>query len=251
MSKKPRGESGKPIIGVIADTYNLNNTRIFSTGQKYIEGLTAIADVIPFIIPTNSLDKMDTILDFIDGLMLTGSPTNVHPSHYNAAQTTSHEPFDAPRDETVFAYVPACLQRNIPILGICRGYQELNVAFGGTLHPAIHEVDGKLDHRQPDTTNRDIKHAPRHMVGFPENGLFHGWTGQTAYQVNSLHRQAVESLGDGLQIEAIAEDGVIEGFSHINQDSFVLAVQWHPEYKSNENIFSQKFFEAFEEAVKK
>lgn len=256
MLPKEREKERKPIIGIIADTHRLDSKRYVSVGQKYIEGLTAVTDLIPFILPTNNLAQMDGILEHIDGLMLTGSPSNVHPSRYHVAPRTQEleqfepfEPFDTARDESVFAYIPACLERKIPILGICRGFQEFNVALGGTLIPAVHELDGKFDHREPDTTDRDIKHAPRHGVTFPKGGLFESWTGMASIQVNSLHRQAVDKLAAPLHIEATADDGTIEGVALKDADSFGVAVQWHPEYKSAENIFSKEFFRAFERAV--
>ncbi len=238
------------IIGVIADSGTWGDSTIFGTSEKYITGLRAVTDLTPLIIPTGNMADMDAVLDNIDGLMLTGSKTNIHPVRYGAAASAAHEPFDVSRDEAVFQYIPACLQRAIPILGICRGLQEINVAFGGSLVPALHEMDGKLDHREADTTDKDKKHSPRHQVSFPENGLFADWTEQTTLQVNSLHRQGIDRLGDGLSVEATAEDGTIEGIASKDTNHFLVAVQWHPEYKAAQDCFARKFFGAFERAVK-
>lgn len=238
------------IIGVIADSGTWGDSSIFGTGEKYIAGLRAVTDLTPLIIPTSNMANMDAVLDSIDGLMLTGSKTNIHPARYGTTASTAHEPFDRPRDEAVFQYIPACLQRAIPILGICRGLQEINVAFGGSLVAALHEIDGRLDHREAETADKDKKHAPRHQVSFPENGLFADWAGQTTLQVNSLHRQGIDRLGNELSVEATAEDGTIEGIASKDASHFVVAVQWHPEYKAAQNSFACKFFGAFERAVK-
>ena len=242
-------KKNKPVIGVIADSVYQDNMRLSSTGKKYMEGLTAVADVLPVVIPSTPDTDVDAYLELIDGLMLTGSMTNVHPSHYGVKSSNAHEPYDEFRDQTAFAFIHACLARAIPLLGICRGFQEINVALGGSLVAAVHEVDGRLDHREPETPDRDIKHADRHMVTFPQGGLFHGWTGKKSFKTNSLHRQAVDSLSDRLKIEAVCEDGTIEGVSVIDAPAFAVAVQWHPEYEAHNNVFSKAFFKAFEADV--
>ncbi len=235
----------KPIIAVISDSVYQDNTRLYSAGKKYIEGLVAVADVLPVIIP--SLPKADLLpyLDMADGVMLTGSLSNMHPRHYHQNATPIHEPFDETRDETALFFIQHSLERNLPLLAICRGFQELNVALGGTLLPNIHEQSGKLDHREPETEDRDIKHAPRHMVQFPENGLFHKWTNLREMKVNSLHRQAIDQLSDQLKIEAVCEDGTIEGVSVKGSTQFAVGVQWHPEYDAAHNPFAKPFFSAF------
>ncbi|MGC6472143.1 MAG: gamma-glutamyl-gamma-aminobutyrate hydrolase family protein [Parvibaculales bacterium] len=242
-------KNNKPIIGVIADSVYQDNMRLSSTGKKYMEGLTAVADVLPVVIPSTPDVDVDAYLGLIDGLMLTGSLTNVHPSRYGVTPSTEHEPYDELRDQTSFAFIEACLGRAIPLLGICRGFQELNVALGGSLVASVHEVEGRLDHREPDTADRDIKHADRHMVTFTDGGLFQSWTGMTSLKTNSLHRQAVDRLSDRLKIEAVCEDGTIEGVSVIDAAAFAVAVQWHPEYEAQNNVFSKAFFKAFEADV--
>lgn len=242
-------KNNKPVIGVIADSVYQDNMRLSSTGKKYMEGLTAVANVLPIVIPSTPDTDIDAYLELIDGLMLTGSLTNVHPSHYGVKPTAEHEPYDEFRDLTSFAFIEACLTRGVPLIGVCRGFQELNVALGGSLIASIHEIEGRLDHREPDTTDRDIKHADRHMVTFPDGGLFHSWTGMTSFKTNSLHRQAIDQLSDRLKIEAICEDGTIEGVSVIDAPAFAVAVQWHPEYEAHNNVFSKAFFKAFEADV--
>ena len=235
----------KPIIAVISDSVYQDNTRLYSAGKKYIEGLVAVADVLPVIVP--SLPKADLMpyLDMADGVMLTGSLSNIHPRHYHQSPTPTHEPFDETRDETALFFIHQCLERNLPLLAICRGFQELNVALGGTLVPNIHEQKGKLDHQEPDTEDRDIKHAARHIVQFPENGLFHKWTNLREMKVNSLHRQAIDKISDQLSVEAVCEDGTIEGVSVKGAPQFAVAVQWHPEYNAAQNPFAKPFFNAF------
>ncbi|MGC6511562.1 MAG: gamma-glutamyl-gamma-aminobutyrate hydrolase family protein [Parvibaculales bacterium] len=240
----------KPVIGVIADSVYQDNTRLSSTGKKYMEGLTAVADVLPVVIPSTPETDIEAYLKIVDGIMLTGSLTNVHPAHYGVTPTSEHAPFDEFRDRTAFAFIEACLEQGVPLLGICRGFQELNVALGGSLTACVHEIEGRLDHREPDTPDRDIKHADRHRVTFTEGGLFQSWTGETSFMTNSLHRQAVDRLADRLKIEAICEDGTIEGVSVIDAKAFAVAVQWHPEYEAHKNVFSQAFFKAFESDVR-
>ncbi len=239
----------KPIIGIIADSVYKDNMRLSSTGKKYIEGLTSVTNVTPIIIPSQAGLDITPYLELIDGLMLTGSLSNIHPSHYGQVPLEMHAPYDEIRDQTAFAFVHGCLANAIPMIGVCRGFQELTVALGSRLTPAVHEIDGRFDHRAPETLDRDIKHAPRHLVHFTKDGLFEKWTGKTSFKVNSLHRQAVDKLATCFQVEAVCEDGTIEGVSLKGAKAFTVGVQWHPEFKAQENLFAKAFFRAFEDGV--
>ncbi len=236
------------IVGIIADTGNLHGNRVFFSGERYLKALTELTEVHPILIPPLG-KNIFSLLDRLDGVMLTGNVSNVHPSLYGQAETEKHPPYDEDRDSTAIPYLEKIIEQEIPLIAICRGFQELNVAFGGTLHPAIHEIEGRLDHRRIQTDDAAIRYAPRHRVTLTEGGLFKSWVKTDEIMVNSLHFQGVEKLGDGLKVEATAEDGTIEGFTVENAKGFTAAVQWHPEYEPATNIFSKCFYEAFAEAV--
>lgn len=236
------------IVGIIADTGKLYGNRVFFSGERYLRALTELTDLQPILIPPLGANIMP-LLDKLDGVMLTGNVSNVHPSQYGQAETEKHPPYDEDRDRTAIPYLKKIIEHEIPLIAICRGFQELNVAYGGTLHPAIHEIDGRLDHRRIKTDDEAIRYAPRHSVKLTEGGLFKSWVGTDEIMVNSLHFQGVEKLGDGLTIEAVAADGTVEGFTVKNAKGFTAAVQWHPEYEPATNTFSKCFYEAFAEAV--
>ena len=236
------------IIGIIADTGNLHGNRVFFSGERYLQALTDLTDLHPILIPPLGGNIM-SLLDKVDGVMLTGNVSNVHPSRYGQNETEKHPPYDEDRDSTAIPYLNKIIANEIPLIAICRGFQELNVAYGGTLHPAIHEIDGRLDHRRINTDDAAVRYAPRHSVKLTQGGLFESWVGTDEIMVNSLHFQGVEKLGDELEVEAVAEDGTVEGFTVKNAKGFTAAVQWHPEYEPATNKFSKCFYEAFAEAV--
>ena len=236
------------IIGIIADTGNLHGNRVFFSGERYLQALTDLTDLQPILIPPLGGNIM-SLLDTLDGVMLTGNVSNVHPSQYGQDETEKHPPYDEDRDSTAIPYLEKIIGNEIPLIAICRGFQELNVAYGGTLHPAIHEIDGRLDHRRIKTDDAAIRYAPRHSVKLTHGGLFESWVGTDEIMVNSLHFQGVEKLGDELEVEAVAEDGTVEGFTVKNAKGFTAAVQWHPEYEPETNKFSKCFYEAFAKAV--
>lgn len=236
------------IIGIIADTGNLHGNRVFFSGERYLQALTDLTDLHPILIPPLGGNIM-SLLDKLDGVMLTGNVSNVHPSRYGQNETEKHPPYDEDRDSTAIPYLDKIIANEIPLIAICRGFQELNVAYGGTLHPAIHEIDGRLDHRRINTDDAAGRYAPRHSVKLTQGGLFESWVGTDEIMVNSLHFQGVEKLGDELEVEAVAEDGTVEGFTVKNAKGFTAAVQWHPEYEPATNKFSKCFYEAFAEAV--
>jgi len=187
-------------------------------------------------------------LDNVSGVIFGGSISNIHPSFYGEnGEAAGLE--DKDRDATVFPLMAAAIARGIPVLGICRGIQEMNVLYGGTLHRHVHEVDGRLDHRERDEED-DICYAPIHGVSLTEGGVLHGIHGVTQLRVNSLHGQGINRVGEGLQVEAVAEDGQIEAVSVKGAKSFAVGVQWHPEYHSKENPDYDVFISAFHAAVK-
>ncbi|MES2353564.1 MAG: gamma-glutamyl-gamma-aminobutyrate hydrolase family protein [Pseudomonadota bacterium] len=199
-------------------------------GDKYVRCITGF-DCFPLMIPPikEELD-IDFVLDNVSGIMFTGSLSNIDPKHYGVVEE-GPDFNDPDRDATVFKLIPAAIERGIPIMGICRGIQELNVVYGGTLHRKVHEVPGMLDHREIPGLEDAECYAPVHSVRFAEGGLLHkAFGGKSEIRVNSLHSQGINELADGLVVEATAEDGLIEAVSVKDAKGFTLAVQWHPEY---------------------
>ncbi len=244
-------------IGVSADCKRVNSQSSHAVSEKYLTAVAEIAGGIPLIIPAlaRRLD-LERLLDRLDGLLLTGSLSNLHPEYYATTATAEHEPFDRARDALTIGQadapglIPLALERGLPLLAICRGFQELNVAFGGSLHPAIHHIPGRLDHRWPESEDPDQQYALQHSVRFVAGGEFARRFATDEIQVNSLHRQGIAELAPGLTAEGYASDGTIEALSVNNAVGFALGVQWHPEYRAAENPFSQRLFQAFGAAAR-
>lgn len=241
----------KPLIGVTPDVKTIDGQPFHAVGNKYLRALGEAADAMPFILPAlGSAFTPAMLLERLDGLLLTGSLSNVHPRRYGAPASAEHEPYDEDRDELTFRLIEHALDAGLPLLAICRGFQELNAALGGTLHPAVHGLDGRLDHRAPDVDDPDVKYGPRHPVRFRAGGPFATLAGGEAIQVNSLHRQAIDRLSPRLRVEGVAPDGTIEAVSVSDAAGFALGVQWHPEYRAIDDAFSCKLFGAFGRAAR-
>jgi len=215
-------------------------------GEKYLTALVEGAGAIPVLIPSlgDGLN-VEQILSRLDGVLLTGSPSNVEPHHYQGPASAPGTWHDAHRDATTLPMIPRVVKAGLPILAICRGFQEMNVAFGGTLHQKLHEVPGLRDHRDDESQPLDVQYGPAHEVALTPGGLFQKWANADRLTVNSLHSQGVNLLGKGLAVEATAPDGVIEAFRVVDAPSFAVAVQWHPEWKFSSNDFSRALFAAF------
>ncbi len=182
----------------------------------------------------------------LDGLLLTGSVSNVEPQHYGASVEPSCEPYDPARDATSLPLIGPALASGLPLLAVCRGFQELNVALGGTLNPRIHETEGRLDHRSRHGDSLDVQYAPVHEVTLAPGGLLQRLLGgETAIKVNSLHWQGIDRLAPGLAVEATAPDGTIEGIRVADAPGFTLGVQWHPEWQVAQSPVSLALFGAF------
>lgn len=239
-----------PLIGLVADT-DVKDGHVFHVlGDKYARAVAEAGGCLPVAIPALAarLD-LDALLDRLDGLVLTGALSNVHPARYGAAESEDHQPFDAARDETALAIIPKALARGMPLLCICRAHQELNVALGGTLATEIQRLEGRNDHRAPEVKDNDVRYGPRHWVDLVPGGKLTAVLGTARLEVNSLHRQAIERLATGLDVEARAEDGTIEAVSVRDAEGFALSVQWHPEYRATENPYSVRLFRTFAEAA--
>jgi len=238
----------KPIIGIPADRRLLNSHWFHCVGEKYINAVVEAADGVPVLVPALGERYLREWLASFDGILFTGSPSNVEPRHYLGPQSTPGTWHDPERDATTLPMINGALDAGVPILGICRGFQEINVALGGTLAQKLHELPGRLDHREDKDQPLEDQYAPAHDIELVEGGLLHKIAGSRQLKVNSLHSQGVELLAPRLVTEATAADGVIEAFRIDGAKTFALAVQWHPEWKVMENPFSRALFAAFGQA---
>jgi len=241
----------KPVIGIPADRRVLDPHPFHMVGEKYAAAVRDGADGLPFIIPAfgDSVDPRH-ILQRIDGILLTGSPSNVEPHHYAGEDSRPGTLHDPHRDSTTLPMIGLALEMGVPLLAICRGYQELNVVLGGTLHQHVEEVAGYHDHRENPGDPLDVQYGPSHEVHLVEGGLLRKLAGVETVKVNSLHSQGVARLARGVTAEAVADDGLIEGFRVDSAKGFALAVQWHPEWKVTEDRFSMAIFKAFGDACR-
>lgn len=242
----------KPIIAIPADIRHLDGADWHAAQTRYLSAALDVADVMSFIVPAfEEGNDVDAILDRVDGLLVSGSATNVHPSLYGVEAKDSDGPFDPARDATSLALIRRAIDRGLPMLAICRGIQELNVALGGTLASEIQEQPGVWDHRKPDDANRDAAYAIRQPVHIREGSCIATHLGMAGeVQINSLHRQAIAKTAPRLQVEATAQDGTIEAVSVIDAKGFAVGVQWHPEYWAHTDAPSRALFEAFGKAVR-
>lgn len=242
----------RPLIGVVSDRRMIGPHPFHMVGEKYLQAIADGAEAYPVALPSlaEGFDVLD-IIDRLDGLFLTGSPSNLEPRHYLGSPSKPGTWHDPERDLAALALIPAAIRVGMPLFAVCRGYQEMNVAFGGTLHQLVHEVPGFGVHKEDPEDPLETQYAPSHKVEFVEGGLLHRVTGERSVAVNSLHSQAVDRLGDELQVEAIADDGLIEAFTVKNAPGFTLGVQWHPEWKVTENVVSMNIFRAYGDACRR
>ena len=237
--------ASKPVVLVPACNRKVGAHHDFHiVGHKYIEAVR-LAACQPLVVPSAPPEDFDALLDLADGLLLTGSPSNVHPSHFGEAVHDPSLPLDPVRDAWTLPLIPKALERGVPLFAVCRGAQETNVALGGTLYQAVHEVEGHLDHRDPDDEPLEVQYGPAHPIDIVPGGVLERVLNTKEVQVNSLHGQAVRRLADGLRVEALAPDGVIEAFSKPGAPGFNLAVQWHPEWQAASNPVSMAMLGAF------
>jgi len=242
-----------PIVGIPCDRRMLGDHAFHIVGEKYIDAVRNGAGATPFLIPslTPALTPEDVLLA-VDGLLFTGSPSNVAPHHYGGHEPRKNTLLDEARDAAALPLLRAAEKAGVPIFCICRGFQELNVAFGGTLHQHLHEVEGITDHRVGDRKRSvEKQYAPVHDILVSPGGMLERWLpGQTRFAVNSLHGQGIDRLAPSLRVEAKAPDGAIEALSMPGAKGFLFAVQWHPEWRHAENPLSRILFSAFGEAVR-
>ncbi|MEK8048419.1 gamma-glutamyl-gamma-aminobutyrate hydrolase family protein [Ideonella margarita] len=244
MSNANSSPIRKPVVLVPACNRMLGEHPFHIAGKKYLDAVR-LAGALPLIVPSAEPDEIDALLDMADGVLLTGSPSNVHPSHFGEDVHDPSLPLDPLRDSWTLPLIRAVVARGMPLFGICRGTQETNVALGGSLHQAVQEVPGHHDHRAPEGAPAATAYGPAHEVHVESGGVLASIVGQPAFTVNSVHGQAVNTLAPGLRVEARAPDGLIEAFSVAQSSGFSLCVQWHPEWLAADNPVSRAMLSAF------
>ena len=241
----------RPIIGIIGNAHLINDDYpVQATGVCSIQAVAELTGAIPLMVP--ALPIVGAIADLIEacaGFVLTGARPNIHPSHYGHEPTEKHGAFDPDRDAVTLPLIRECVARGVPVFGICRGFQEFNVAFGGTLHPEIRELPGRMNHRMPPDGTLEQKFEHRHVVRLSPGGCFHRILGAHEVLVNSLHGQGILEKGARITIEGFAPDETPEAIVIDQAPGFALAVQWHPEWNAASDPVSRPLFQAFGAAV--
>jgi putative glutamine amidotransferase len=240
----------RPLIGIPADRRVVGAHPCHMVGEKYAQAVMDAAGAVPLVIPSLAEELgFDELLERLDGLLFTGSPSNVEPQRYRGPPSTPGTLHDPARDATTLPLIRKAVGAGVPVFGICRGFQEMNVAYGGTLHQKLHEVPGHLDHRDDESQPLEVQYGPAHEVTLEPGGMLRALATGDRIRVNSLHSQGIDRLGDDLTVEARAPDGVVEAFRVRAAPRFALAVQWHPEWQVMANPFSRALFAAFGQAA--
>ncbi|RWK40688.1 gamma-glutamyl-gamma-aminobutyrate hydrolase family protein [Mesorhizobium sp.] len=248
---KTKTTTRQPLVAVSTDFRQFDDACWHAVQQRYLEAAVAAAGVFPVLIPSLG-DRLDfeELLAAVDGVMITGSASNVHPALYAGDASETNGPYDVARDATTLPLIRKAIDHGVPLLAICRGMQEMNVALGGSLAAEIHERPGSLDHRAPESGSWDEWFAIRQTVFIKPEGCLASVLAPKEIKVNSLHRQAVKLLSTRLQVEAVAEDGTIEAVSARDSGAFAIGVQWHPEYWVKSDEASARIFRAFGDKVR-
>ena len=247
----------RPVIGIIGNSHRVENRfSVQMAGDKNLQAVADVTGALPLIFAGDpGITDIPQLLSVVHGILLTGARANVHPSKFGVEPDPRHEPYDEARDAVALPLIEACVARGIPVFGICRGFQEMNVAGGGSLHPEIRDLPGRMNHRMPRLDTGEIHPDPavvfadRHEVQLVPDGVFARILGRECIRVNSLHGQGVLKLGDRLVAEGVAEDGTIEAIRFRDAKNFALGVQWHAEYDPQDNPVNQSLFKAFGKAV--
>jgi putative glutamine amidotransferase len=249
----------RPVVGVIGSAHLLENKFAAQrVGERNLRAVAAVAGALPLMFAGSpQLTDIGALLDTVDGILLTGARANVHPTWFGVEEDPRHEPYDHERDALALELIKACVSRSVPLFGICRGCQEMGVAFGSSLHPEIRELPGRLNHRAPRLENGEfhpdlaVVFADRHDVRLTPDGVFAKLLGRDTIRVNSLHGQGILDPGERIVIEGVAEDETIEAIRIDDAPGFALGVQWHAEHAAESNPINRILFEAFGAALAK
>lgn len=248
----------RPVVGVIGSEYIAEGRfRAQRVGERNLSAVAEVTGALPLIFPGDpAITDIETLLATVDGVLLTGARANVHPAHFGADEHPSYEPYDRRRDALALELVRVCVERGVPLFGVCRGFQEINVAFGGSLHPEIRNLPGRMNHRMPRLPSGEIHpdhevlYGDRHDVRLTSGSVFARLMGRDIIRVNSLHGQGILKPGERIVVEGVAEDGTIEAIRVADAPCFALGVQWHAEYEAQRNVVNRTLFEAFGAAVR-
>jgi putative glutamine amidotransferase len=242
----------RPVVGIIGNQHLINDTyKVHAGGEMNSEAVSGVSECLPLLIPADPrFVSVSELLETCDGFLLTGGRPNVHPEEYGEAETEAHGSFDRQRDAITLPLVRACVERGQPFLGVCRGFQEVNVAMGGSLYPEIRDLPGRMNHRMPPDGTLEEKFALRHAVRFSDGGVFQKLFGASEVMTNTLHGQGIKTPGKRIVIDGHAPDGTPEAIYVEGAPGFTLSVQWHPEYNAAMDPVSRPLFKAFGEAVR-
>ncbi len=242
------GSLSRPMVGIATGLIQnpVHSVPAHGIGDRYIQAVRFGAGADPFLIPVlGEGHNAKALASRLDGLFLPGGRPNIEPHHYGGPPFPDDEFRDPARDATTLPLIVACLELGVPIFGVCRGLQEINVALGGSLHYRVHLVDGKMDHRMPKDDDIEIKFGLRHMISLDPGGIFATLVDETEVKINSAHGQGIDRLADGLTVEALAPDGIIEAVRVENAKTFSIGVQWHAEWRYDEHDLAQALFKLF------
>ena len=238
-----------PVVGMICDKEVIGPHPFHIAGDKYIKAVSASSGCLPLLIPAMADESiLNQLLSMLDGILLTGGYSMVDPLFYQNKAAEASTKLDVARDKTSLPLIVKAVEQGIPVLGICRGFQEMNVAFGGSLHQKLHDKGHYFEHREDKTLTLAQQYSASHHVNVVADGKLANIVNEAIINVNSLHTQGVNRLAEKLTIEAVAEDGLVEAFSVTNSESFAMAVQWHPEWQVEKNTQSSQLFHAFGQA---
>ena len=242
----------RPLVGIIGNAHVINETYVVQAiGSMNIEAVATVSDAIAVMIPAlPNVSRVEELAETFDGFVFTGGRPNVHPRFYGHEPTEAHGAFDEDRDNLTLPLIRHCVEVGVPILGICRGFQEFNVAFGGTLHPEIRDLPGRMNHRMPPDGTLEEKFEHRHTVALTPGGVFARLFGSDEVLVNSLHGQGIEEPGERVIIEGYAPDSTPEAIVIKDAPGFAIGVQWHPEWNAAHDEVSRPLFEAFGRALR-
>ena len=241
----------KPLVGIVCCKRNQDGHYFHMVGEKYINAINNYSGCTGVLVPIDQEQDINlSVIENMDGFLLTGSLSNVHPKMYQEDLINPEMMLDEPRDQFVFSMIKKIIDKGVPLLAICRGFQEMNVAFGGKLYQDLERDSNHKGHDFDRNQSHNVQYGLSHEVELVKNGLLHNLNGLDKAEVNSLHTQGVKELGQGLTIEAVSHEGLVEAFTIDKTESFNLSIQWHPEWKPGNNLLSQAIFDAFGIACK-